>query len=115
MSNPNRSSSSKLGAVLQHERDLRAQREAARREARSIVEQAHVDAARVVDDLNKSLSDETNALHVQAEAARVAERKQLMADAQARVEAERGHARTKVADAVREIVAMVLPGRKAEG
>ena len=104
-----------LGAVVQHERELLSQLDDARAEARTVIDEAHLDAGRLEDEAQKSLSVEVAELQRAAEAAREQERQTLLAQAREKVEADRSQARSYMEAAVRDVVALVVPGRKAEG
>lgn len=98
-----------LAIVANHEKNLLAERDAAKQQAAGMIESAHNRAAALLEDEEAKLAAEVAALRQEASAARDAEREKILASNQAKWEQARQQALARVPEMAREIVAMTLP------
>lgn len=108
-SHDNHKHKSILGDVAQHEKQLLAQLEAAKDEARRSVEKARADAQRQISDEGARIQTEVAAARASAESARMKTYESSVASAEQNLRGRREAAMARVVPTAKEVMEFFLP------
>ncbi len=105
-------SGSILEAVARHEQELIGRIESVEREAEDLLSAARTESVRLLEDSLRKLEQDSIELRRQAEIAREALRTDLERKYQAELERRRAEAQQKAPEVVREVISLIVPGRR---
>lgn len=102
-----------LSAIAQRERELLAKVNEAEAAARRTVESARQEAISVASKAEAALADELDSMRRASLDKRAIERESILSAARQALDAERAKAEAHTDEAVREVVALVVPGNNS--
>ncbi|NUM53682.1 MAG: hypothetical protein HUU46_08565 [Candidatus Hydrogenedentes bacterium] len=103
------SAASALPAIARHEKALIEQEQAARHEAKLIVDRARVEAFTTVEEAARATAAEVAAIRREGDEARERDREKYRMEFDRKLNAMRDDAKTRAGAAIDAVVALVLP------